>query len=77
MRALRIPLPAAAPTDQTAVPAWIIDGDRRTVDDERREAPRLEIPSDPWDSPQRERERRERDAVAEPLPGSTVIVIPL
>ncbi len=71
MRALRIPLPAAVPSDHPAIPPWIIDGDRRDVDD-RRDAPRLEIPRDPPREP-----HRERETCAEPLPGSTVIVIPL
>jgi hypothetical protein len=70
MRALRLPLPAVVPPDPATVPAWIIDGERRSVD-ERREAPRLEVPRDGPLAP------LPRDRVSEPLPGSTVIVIPI
>jgi hypothetical protein len=84
MRALRIPLPVEVPAEVPAnpaiVPAWIIDGERRDMDD-RREAPRLEVPrldvprGRPPSADDRP-EQRERDG-AEPQPGSTVIVIPL
>jgi hypothetical protein len=78
MRALRLPLPSETTDDvitgQPTVPAWIIDGGSDRADD-RREAPRLEVPS-AW--PSRDRERPgDRTAVESPLPGSTVIVVPL
>ena len=76
MRALRIPLPAEVPTGQPAVPVWIIDGERAGVDD-RREAPRLEIPRLETPRVPPRAPRHDEDTRAEPLPGSTVIVIPL
>lgn len=71
MRALRFPLIPEVPA--TGLPAWIIDGDR-APDQERREAPRLELPV--W-NPDSAPRAPEKDADPAPAPGSTVIVIPL
>ena len=73
MRALRIPLVSDLPDDRSITPAWIIDGEHRRTADDRLEPPRLEVPRGDAmpEGPSRE------VAPREPLPGSTVIVIPL